>query len=98
MSHKGAQQAPKWSPKGVPKSLFLGVLAEVKTELPSGRELNFQSPGPPKTELKKVPKSEQPSGSLTDLTFQSLSRLLATFGRFWVQFWDPWGGVHQLTF
>ena len=93
MSHKGAQQAPKWIPKGLPKSVFWGLRAEVKLEIPPWRELNFQSPRPPGTELKMVPKSKQPTERLLELAFQPLSRIVARFCRFLEFFWHPWRGV-----
>ena len=92
MSPKGAQKAPKWSPKGSPKSTFWGVRAEVKIELPLKRELNFQGPGPPRTSPKKMLKSERPSDSIPDLTFESPSRSFARFCKVLVDLGDPLAG------
>ena len=98
LSPKGPPKPPKWSPKGSPKLNFLGIRAEVKIELPSGRELNSQGTRVSKAGPKELPKSEQPLREVPELTFEPLGRSLARFGRFWVALGTPLGGVLEVTF
>ena len=98
LSPKGPQKLPKWNPKGSQKPNFFDVRAEMKIELPLTWELNFQGPGPPKTNPKRCQKPKQPSDSVPDLTFEPPSRpggqIWSSFGRFG----DPLGGGPQTHF
>ena len=76
----------------------MGIRAEVKIELPSRRELNFQVTWVPKAAPKELPKSEQPLREVPELTFEPLGRSLARFGRILVDLGTPWGGSANSLF
>ena len=68
-----------------------GIMAELKIELPSRRELNSQGTKVSKADPKELPKSEQPLREVPELTFEPLARFPARFGRFWVALGTPLG-------